>query len=288
VPNHKRVIFVLLMPALLSLVTRIVAAIEIEGGFGLTYLPHVVHLALVFLLASLLGFWAVFSQVALWKRLVGFVICDCSVEMLASAGELSSHALLAPSVAAVGTALMLLAARPCGFRLAISAAEGEQPDPRLRYSMDLMILTLVVAVLIAGASLPSAPRFNANLAETIPFVLWGASFVLSALAISWAALEPGPVKARCVFALGFSTALGMACTAAIGSPFRWARFLLVEWTTVLQAALLLTSLLMLRSCGYRLARKSIAPDSRIVNAAYRVISITPCDSGGVSPPAPLP
>jgi hypothetical protein len=87
--------------------------------------------------------------------------------------------------------------------------------------------------------------------------VWALCFVAVGLAAFWATLGNGRPLGRGTVVLVLSPLLGaFFAFAANAQPHGWAYIIL---TMLLYAALLLGSLLAVRSCGYRLLRRAASP-----------------------------
>lgn len=95
------------------------------------------------------------------------------------------------------------------------------------------------------------PRFLVDL------LLWVATISVTGLASVWAMLTaatPGPRAA-----LVLAAATGSAALTAYGFNEGWDTYFYLITITVLQALVVLLSLLVVRSCGYRLRRRVRSP-----------------------------
>jgi hypothetical protein len=221
--------------------------------FVLKYLHHVPHLALNPGQACLLGTWAAFSGAPRWVRLAGLVVGAVCLEILLVAGENNSLTGLA-ALASVGVSLPLLAARRQGARLLRLPRPPEPPASRgLRLTIrGLMLLTLAVALLIAGAK---GMRETFGRGPSLFLVMiWSLCFVAVGLAAVWTALGRSRTLQRSLVVLALASALGVFFSFGINEG--WDSYVFVIMVMVLQAAIVLGSLLVVRSCGYRLVRQA--------------------------------
>ena len=143
---------------------------------------------------------------------------------------------------------MRLAQQDDHDRPARAQAEG------LRFSIrGLMLFTASVALLSAGArALQDTPRRMILL-----MTVWAMCFVAVGLAALWAALGKLRPLGRGTVVLVLSPLLGAFFAFGAGAaPQGWAYIIL---TILLYAALLLGSLLVVRSCGCRLLRGAASP-----------------------------
>jgi hypothetical protein len=125
----------------------------------------------------------------------------------------------------------------------------------LKFSIrGLMSFTFVVAVLIIGIRgmrehMSPGPSF-------LVVAVWGLDFVVIGLAGVWAALGVGQPLARILVALLVSAVLGIVFGYVIAWPIDFEIYFYFVSMMVLDAALVILSLLVVRSCGYRLVWKS--------------------------------
>jgi hypothetical protein len=120
-----------------------------------------------------------------------------------------------------------------------------------------MLLTLVVALLSAGArrleNVHAAPDHQV-------MVIWSLSLTVVGFLALWSELAFGPRSNRSLFLFALSLTLG-ALVAFLGDApfFGW---VYVIATALIHPLILLGSLRVVRSCGYRLGRGSVADSAR--------------------------
>jgi hypothetical protein len=226
--------------------------------FVLKGLHLVPHLALNPGQACLLGTWAAFSGAPRWVRLAGLVVGAFALESLLVAGESNALTGLA-TLASVGASLPLLAARRRGARLLWLPRPPDPPaSPGLRTTIrGLMLFTLVIALLIAGAQ---GMRETFGRGPSLFLVMiWSLCFVAVGLAAVWAALGLSRTLQRSLVVLALSSALGVLFSFGINEG--WDSYFSMIIIMDLQAVIVLGSLLVVRSCGYRLVRRTVSlPD----------------------------
>ena len=237
----------------LGVVTSFLAPVELFSPFGLGHIPIVPFLASALCQAFLLSFWVAASQAATWMRLAGLVAGAVYLEALVPAG-LRREVMGISTITIVVTTATLLVVRWLGVscRRQDDARQSARPGPDgLRFSIrGLMIFTAVVALICALARALEGYR---NPFLFIP--VWALCFVAVGLVSLWAVLghayplRRGPV----VFVL--SPVLGAFFAFAAGvHQAGWIYILLIM---LLYPATLLASLLVVRSCGYRLVRRTV-------------------------------
>ena len=241
---------------ILGVVAALLAPIRVST-FGLDHILLVPLFASILCQAVLLSLWGATSRVPPWGRMAGLVAGAVYLEALWFSGGLRRGSFgvstitiaITTAVYLVGRALcMRLAQQDNHDRPARAQAEG------LRFSIrDLMLFTASVALLSAGARvLQDTPRRMILL-----MTVWAMCFVAVGLAALWAA--PGKVRplGRGTVVLVLSPLFGAFFAFGAGAPPQgWAYIIL---TMLLYAALLLGSLLVVRSCGYRLLRGAASP-----------------------------
>jgi hypothetical protein len=217
---------------------------------------------------SLLGIWAGFTDIGIWKRILavvpGIVCLVMAVDMLATdqprylATRIEPTLLLPGRDAMEGTFLVLfslqllgiagslLLIRRFGTKLRFLGTElRRQGNQRLQYSLrSLMGITLAVSVLFSAISSYRVYR------SCIVFgVVVAIAETALALATVWAALGRGRPFLRIVPVVVFAVGLGL--TAAIAQDWSYGGWL---WCSILQVALIFGPLVVVRSMGYRLTR----------------------------------
>jgi hypothetical protein len=114
----------------------------------------------------------------------------------------------------------------------------------------LMIFTLVVAVLITATKHLREAR---EVRTDVLFIsIWVVCFVATSLASTWATLALGSPYARSTAVLIMSITLGWCFSYGVAPD--WETYVYFMAIMFLQATLLVGSLLVGRSCGYRLVR----------------------------------
>ena len=160
--------------------------------------------------------------------------------------------------ATVVVALFLVVLRVWFLRVAflepsgpVALAEGLQF--RIR---DLLVLTAVVALLLGLGRIvhwTSGPR-GVNSSELLAMAVMVLGVVSVALLTLWTGLGMGKPGPRLLILLPFCVATG-AFIPYIQSGSPWWRYVVWIGLTVVEALLVVTSLWVVRSCGYRLVRK---------------------------------
>jgi hypothetical protein len=211
--------------------------------------PLVIFLAIMLSQAYLLGLWMAFSSAALWSRLLGLGVGTVYLEGLSDSVTVHEVLRWAPTTVSLGTAGVLLAARRWGMaiRRVTEPSSRAAPEPWQIKIRGLMIGTLVLALLFADARVMR----EANPPDLILKVVFGLCNIALSLAAAWAALGLTPPIKRLPVLFLLSPALGTLFWYGLHSP-NLEDCLRIVLCLLLQAAVTFGSLLVLRSCGFRL------------------------------------
>jgi hypothetical protein len=240
---------------ILGVVAALLAPIRVST-FGLDHILEVPFAASVLCQAVLLALWVASSGVSPWGRMAGLVAGAAFLEALVLTDSRRGSFGVCTITIAITTAICLVG-RTLGMRLTRQDSQGQPARAQvegLRFSIrGLMLFTAAVALLSAGArALQDAPRRMILL-----MTVWAMCFVAVGLAAFWAALGKVRPLGRGTVVLVLSPLLGAFFAFGAGAPPEgWAYIIL---TTLLYAALLLGSLLVVRSCSYRLVRLAAPP-----------------------------
>lgn len=223
-------------------------------GIELEYMPLVLLIALTLSQACLLGFWAALSSS--WSRgwrIIGLIAGSTMLELALTACK--DHFLFMPSIGASIITLILVVARR---RVALRRLSPGLPDPSsegFRWSIrGLMASTLVVGLVIAGARSTREAIGHAS-PNILIIAAWSFVLVVQALAACWAALglaRPGlriPAVVLCAAVSGATFAYGLS------EDGEWRSLTYFITVNAGQSVLVLGSLLVVRSAGYRLVRR---------------------------------
>jgi hypothetical protein len=251
----RRLVSLALGHIALAVVCGLCAPIEINSPLGLDHLLVVPFFAAALCQAFMLGFWDANSSVSRWARVVGGVVGAVFLEILFSYA-LKGEFFGMITTTIVVTAVVLSAVRSVGVRLTRqdepSKSARAEPDG-LRFSIrSLMVLTAVVALLSAGA------RNLQDVAHDrfLLMVIWALCFVTVGLAALWAALGSARPLRREPVVIGLSLVLGTFF--AFAARAHQAGWVYIALTMLLYPSLLLGTLLVVRSRGYRLVRREDA------------------------------
>lgn len=221
--------------------------------FILKDLPVVTLLAIFLSQSYLLGLWTAFSDAAIWSRLLmlglGTVYLEGLIALVAGLHGLQ----LAAATSSLATAGAHHAARQWGRELRRITEPTSRTAP-VSYQIKiqgLMILTFVLAMLFASAR-GLRKMGHSNLILTVVFSLCN---VVLGLAAAWTCLGfAQPIKRLPVVFL-LSPALGTFYWYSVRSPG-----LEVYWNInvclLIQSTVTFGSLLVVRSCGFRLVRQA--------------------------------
>ncbi len=246
----------------LGVVFSVLSRVEVHTPFGLEHILMVPFFALALCQALLLSLWGAASQAKPWLRLAGLVAGAVYLEALFPFG-LRREFLGTSTVTIVVTTATLLVIQWLGVRLTRqddSDQSARQEPEGLRFSIrGMMMFTAAVAVLCAGARALEGSR---NL--ILLMLVWALCFVAAGLVCLWAVLGDSQPLRRAPVVFVLAPALGVFFAfAANAHKAGWTYILL---TMLLYPLALLASLLVVRSCGYRLIRRMMAttgpPDDR--------------------------
>ena len=210
-----------------------------------------IFFGLVFCQVSLLGMWAALGSTRWYMRLIG--LTAGTVYLFATTGygidELSPEFfwLIALPTSLVGAVCFVLRL----FKVTLCCTQKSRADVQegLQFTIrHLMILTFVVACLITLIK-NFAPVLSGARVITIIAVL-GLCYAAVAVASLWATLGFGNVIMRSLLAMLIALGAGWAGESVVGHPQNGFWFSGI----MLQAAILVGSLLIVRSSGYRLLR----------------------------------
>jgi hypothetical protein len=262
-PSKQRLRNLAVAQITLGVVAGVVAPVKLPDRLGLAHIlpPFGLERILIVPLfalamgqAVLIALWGVASASSLWRRLAGLVAGAAYLEALLALG-LDGEFLGTATVTIALTSASLLVIRALGIRLARQAEKddvGPHEPEGLKFSIrGLMIFTAVVALLSAGARALQASHGRFILLAAV----WALCFVAVGLVALWAALGEARPKRRGPIVFVLSPALGVFF--AYASDAHQAGCFYILTTMLLYPAVLLVSLLVVRSCGYRLVGRAM-------------------------------
>jgi hypothetical protein len=237
----------------LGVVTSFLAHVEVRTPYGLRHLPEVTVFASALCQAFLLSLWVAVSQASPWMRLAGLLGGAVYLEALFPA-DLRREFLGTSTFTIIVTTATLLVVRWLGvrFKRQDDSSQSARAEPEgLRFSIrGLMIFTAVVALICAVAKAMEGYR------NPIVFVpVWALCFVAVGLISLWAVLGNAHPLHRGPVVFVVSPMLGAFFAFAAGA--RQAGWIYILLIMLLYPAALLGSLLVVRSCGYRLVRRTV-------------------------------
>ncbi len=232
--------------------------------YGLGHILIVPLVALALCQAFLLAFWGALSRVSPWWRAAGLVAGAVYLEALLP--HTFRHEFFGASTVTIAvTTATLLVARALGVRLTREDDLGQSAQVEtegLRFSIrSLMLFTAAVAVLSAGA------RVLQNVPDRllVLIVVWVLCCVTIARVALWATL--GNARPRWRAPVVFAIAPVLGAFFAIAVRAHPSGCVLITLTMLLYPSLLLGSLLIVRSCGYRLMRRTDRAHSTLTDPA---------------------
>jgi hypothetical protein len=233
-----------------------------------SYLPVVTMLALVLSQAYFLGFWTALSEASPGTRLVWLGLGTLALEGLFALAAGNEGERLVATTVSIGTAGALVAARGGGVRLHRFAGPMPPPPPTstpqgLRVSIrTLMVVTLVVALLTAGARSLRELTPLMPLYQVLLMAVFGLCSVALDLTASWAVLGSARPWNRGPILVLLTPILGTYFWYCVGSPP-----IDIYWNITvclsIQTILVFGSLLVLRSCGFRFVEAWAAPQNLV-------------------------
>jgi hypothetical protein len=237
----------------LGIVAALLAPIRVSGTFRLDFILVVPLFASVLCQAVLLALWGASSKASLWGRMAGLVAGAVYLEALFPF-DLRRECLGISTITIAVTTAICFVGRALGVRLALRNDLGQPTRAEtegLRFSIrGLMLFTAAVALLSAGAR-ALQDSLNGMILRT---AVWAMCFVAVGLVAFWAALGDARPLRRGPVVLALSPVLGVFFAFAAGAQRAgWVYIILIM---LLYPALLLGSLLIVRSRGYRLVRRA--------------------------------
>jgi hypothetical protein len=250
-PGDRRLQILALAHLALGGVTSVLAQVEISTLFEFKHIPSVPFFAAAFCQSFLLSLWGAASQVMLWKRLAGLVTGVLYLEALAPR-DLRREFPGIWTITITVTMGSLLVLRRFGVIVKRPGDHGQpaRPEPKgPRFSIrGVMIFTAAIALLCAGARALQAS--SQRLLLIILVFVWVTSIVAVGLVSLWAALGDARPLRRGPAVFVLSPALGVY----LAVPAHTAGRVYILLIMVLYPTALMASLLIVRSCGYRLVR----------------------------------
>lgn len=236
----------------IGVVASALAPIELDSPLGLGRILVVPLFASALGQAVLIAVWGVASPISPWMRMAGLVVGAAYLEALLIPGLKGEFLGIASVTIAVTTAsLLVVRARGIVFTRGAEEHQTRRPDAEgLRFSIrGLMAFNAAVALLSAGARALQTYQGRFLLQAAV----WALCFVAVGLVALWAALGEARPQRRGLVVFALSPVLGaFFAYAADAHQAGWAYIIL---TMLLFSVNLLGSLLVVRSCGYRLVRR---------------------------------
>ena len=177
---------------------------------------------------------------------------DLYEEFFGTAGRYCSLVLFFAAIA--------LAARRWFVDLRLTFAAEQTVQPR-HYQFSILHLLIVTSVAAVVLALMRATRADASGSPTGWRPVGGAvlmvvAFVINAICAAWAALAVGPVRMRVGLVLLVAVLLGVTLVfSGTGKALVWWHSAAFAVFLALPSAVIIASLLMVRSCGYRLVAR---------------------------------
>ena len=257
-PGNRRLQYLAMAHIGLGVVTNFLAPVELFTPFGFGHISVVPFIASALCQAFLLALWVAVSQAPTWMRLTGLFVGAVYLEALV-ASDLRREFLGTSTITIAVTTSALLVMQWLGVRL--TRQDAPSPSARqelegLRFSIrGMMIFTVAVAVICAGArALQESPNRLFLL-----ILVWALCFVVVGLVSLWAVLGDSHPLRRVPVVFVLSPVLGVFfAVAADAQSDGWIYILLIM---LLYPVALVGSLLVVRSCGYRIVRGTVPSTS---------------------------
>ena len=221
----------------------------------------------------MLSFWVGLGSASLLLRLIAgavgvvyiflsFVTAEVVRQLLSGEVVRSKLSDYADQAATIAVAVALFSAIFMALRrwwtlrpaLALDAATPPKSQFSILY---LLILTAGVAILLTLVRASRDSLAASDGGQIAGNVLGLVAFAANAVCASFAALRPAPVRRNCILVLLVACLLGIALSfGANHDRASWTLIAFGPVISILPTAILLGSLLVVRSTGYRLLRKS--------------------------------
>lgn len=122
----------------------------------------------------------------------------------------------------------------------------------------ISICSLVLGLVKASQTAEQMPGTFSTLAQASGYVLMWVVFLINSICAAWAALSPNSPWSRIAIAISISALLGTAMAIPSGNdPLSWWSVMTTCLLTVVFTIVVTASLLVVRSCGYRLIPKEL-------------------------------
>lgn len=223
---------------------------ELQRPSVLGLILLVAAFAVIFCQSGLVGFWTAMSPASPWKRATGLIAGLIALEtmLLWCRGEFMFMPTMVTGFVAILLALFRIYRAEL---LAVVDRPREFNRQTRQFSIrGLMLVTLLVAVLVAvGRQVRQTGLYGD---ELFLLAAWALAFAATDIAAVWAALSPNRPLLPGAAVLILSVAVGLlVCWGLGGVRDDW---IYVPTIMLLQTAMLLASLLIVRSNGYRMVR----------------------------------
>jgi hypothetical protein len=250
---ERRLTILLATHALSGVLFAVLARVRVSIPFGLNEMPLVPCVALVCSESFLLGFFA--ASAGRWGSGLGCLILGSgylACLLIGGAGTDAFFFVLLPILVSFESFAALFALGRWFVLRRLAAPPGDH-DRRRFAIRDLMALTLSVALLLWVF------RQLKGIGPMVPVLLhialWSLGAALAGLSAAWATLGPARPLPRCLTALTFSAILGGLYFGSLTTLPAWAGIVYGTAIFGLQGLASVASLLVVRSCGYRLVRR---------------------------------
>jgi hypothetical protein len=219
----------------------------------------------------LLSFWVGLGRQSIFKRLLGGVVGAAyvsfwpglvtEIQWLSLPPEISypweEHATSVlmdmAAVALFGAAFMALRK---WWKLDPTPSPKSEVAGKAQFSLLVVLLVMAGSAVVMGGVRASRDSLHGMGDATVTtIVVVFLIYIANAVGATFAALSPNAVRRNCLTALGTSLLLGVAISLATGQENGWWFVAGDSLQGVVPAAIVILSLLVVRSTGYRLVRK---------------------------------
>jgi len=250
--RRRRVSILCLIGAHLALGLALGTFLRLGNYSGQASLPLTFFAGLLFAQASLLGIWGSLGAGPWWIRLVGIVAGSVCLATGAAIGigERDLGTIVIFTFTTFSVAVVYIIFRCFRFRIGSPRNEGTA-RAELQFGIrHLLIVTVVVAVMLAVSR---SLEFNLSDYGQLPLaIIFASPYALVGMLSPWAILRGRLLIVRAVILLAIAATAGWGLAQmikAIDAMKFWMGISLTE------AVLLIASLIVVRSCGYRLMRR---------------------------------
>ena len=162
----------------------------------------------------------------------------------------------------IAAAFTLIRRRGTSLRR-LTATDTEAAPARIQYSVSHLLMVTSISAIVLAFLRNAKADLSANEFSEWQFVagicLMLIVFLVNSVSAAWAALSLGPIRLRVGLVFIVAVLLGIALSVSMGHlEVSWWLLLGGSSITVFFTAIIIGSLLIVRSCGYRLVPRTLA------------------------------